>query len=107
MAKRLTQAERKQVGRALGQSQAKAKKSGLVFKRKTASKSKKLAEKTTILNRGRKSEGITPRATVRASSIPKEKLSLSGAPKRDPFGRQRRPDPTKITRRGGRQPKKR
>ena len=38
---------------------------------------------------------------------PKKKFTPSGKPKRDPFARQRRPDPKKITRRGGRQPKKR
>ncbi len=37
----------------------------------------------------------------------KKKFVPSGRPKRDPFARQRRLDPKKITRRGGRQPRKR
>ncbi len=84
-----------------------------------------LAEQTRRAEKLVKSEGITRSAAMakvarihlrsqRAKPEPratgekgkKGSLTPSGPPNRDPFGTQRRPDPSKITRRGGKQPKK-
>ena len=81
-----------------------------------------LAEQTRRAEKLVKSEGITRSAAMakvarihlrsqRAKPEPratgkKGSFTSSGPPNRDPFGTQRRPDPSKITRRGGKQPKK-
>ncbi len=81
-----------------------------------------LAEQARRAGRIAKSEGITMSAAMarvardhlrsqRARPEPratgkKGSFTPSGPPNRDPFGTQRRPDPSKITRRGGKQPKK-